>query len=160
MARTSNFTYTNIAASTATVAKVQIKENTDYGVIADEPTMCSMSNLTAPVGQDEIISNFCEPIKRINSKVKVANPGPEGGIQYGVRIDSVLVTTDTADTTYELDEPIVVQISVRHPRSSNFTAQLVNTAVRRAVSAFFGQNNAQAGMLMRSALQPMADYTA
>lgn len=160
MARTSNFTYTNTTASTSTIAKVQIKENTDYGVITDEPNECSMSNLTAPVGQDEIITNFCSPIKRINSKVSVANPGPEGGIQYGVRIDSVLVTTDTADTTYELDEPIVVQISVRHPRSSNFTTTLVNKAVARAISAFYGQNNAEAGMLMRSALQPMADYTA
>lgn len=163
MAKTSQYTYSNTTETGAVLKLIKINEQTDYGIVSDEPTACSMANVTAPIGQDEIITNFCTPIKNVNSSLQMANPAPvKNGIQYGVKLEGTLVTTDSTDTSYEVDEPIVVQISVRHPRSTNFTSTLVNQAVQRAYSAFYGnlfdQDTDHIAQLMRSALQPMADF--
>lgn len=163
MAKSSSFTYTNKAETAAKIKLVKVNEQTDYGVTSDEPTACSMTNITAPMGQEEIITNFCTPISKVNSKLTVAHPSPvSAGIQYGVRVDSTLVTVDDSDATYEVDEPIVVQISVRHQRSTNFNSTLVTEAVNRAVSAFYGDlfdaTQDHVASLMKSALQPMADF--
>lgn len=163
MAKTSEFKYTNKTETGAIIKLVKINEQSDYGITSDEPTSCSMANTTAPIGQDEVVTNFCTPIKTVNSTLTMPHPSPvKNGIQYGVKVESTLVTTDSSDATYEVDEPCVVQISVRHPRSTNFTSTLVSEAVQRAISAFYGNlfdaTNDHVAMLMRSALQPMPDF--
>jgi hypothetical protein len=162
---TSDFGFTNREETGAIIKLVKINETTDYGVTSDEPTECIMANTTAPIGKDELVTNFCTPIKNVNSKLDMANPGPmTKGIQYGTRVDATLVTTDSSNPAYEIDEPIVVQISVRHPRSNHFTSALVSEAVNRCISAFYGNlfdsSTDHVGQLMRSALQPMPDFPA
>jgi hypothetical protein len=164
-ATTSGYGFTNTEETGAIIKLTKINEQTDYGVVTDSPNKCSMSNVTAPIGRDEIITNFCDKISNVNTLLDIANPGPTTkGIQYGTRVDATLVTTDSGDTSYEVDEPIVVQLSVRHPRSNHFSSELVSEAVQRCISAFYGNlfDNTQdhIAQLMRSALQPMPDFPA
>lgn len=168
MARSSSFGFTNTTASTAagnTLTLVKIQEQSNYGVTANGTDEVSMTNSTCPVSRDEIITHFNQPLKKVATKLDIVNPGPvENGVRYGVVAEAILSTGDSADPTYRVDEPIVVQITVRHPKSSNITAAHVNTMVIRALSALYGDVATQSmnhlTELAKSALQPDGDFVA
>jgi hypothetical protein len=168
MAKTSSFGFSNTTASSGSGNKitcVKLQEQTNYGVVVDEPTECRITNTTAAVGRDELITRFNNPIKKVNTNLKIANPDKvQEGISYGVIVEAVLTTTDSVDATYRVDEPVVCTIQVRHPRSGNVSASNVLTLVSRAVSAFMGDyatySTAEVDKLMRSALQPAPDFIA
>lgn len=168
MAKSSAFGFTNTTASTGTGNKitcVKLQEQSNYGVVVDEPTECRVTNTTTAIGRDELITRFNNPIKKVNTNLKIVNPDKvTDGISYGVIVEAVLTTTDSVDATYRVDEPVVCSISVRHPRSGNVTAANVLTLVSRAVSAFMGDyatyTTAEVDKLMRSALQPAPDFVA
>lgn len=166
MAKVSSFGFTNNTSSSAAGNKlplVKIQEITNYGITNNGPEEVSMTNSTAAVSKDEIITHFNQPLKKINTKLDVVNPGPvDAGMRYGVIAEAILTTTDDTDATYRVDEPIVVQLTVRHPKSGNITPTHVSTMVIRALSAFYGDvaTNSYTHIteLMKSALQPDQDF--
>lgn len=159
MALTSTFGFTNTTATTSrAVSLYDMDITTDYALTLDEPTECRLINTTAAVDREEILSYRCKDLAKVNTNLNVQNPNPVGGgVQYQVQMESIL-TTEDASIGFRVDEPIIVQISVRHPKSGNITPTHVATMIQRAVSALETDSGAwRIKELMRSALKPTTD---
>lgn len=159
MAKTTSFGFTN-SPSEATghmnLYNLGVLEN--YALVLDEPTECRLVNTTAPVDREEILSYRAKDLNKINTNLNVQNPSPvAGGIQYQVQLEAILTTEDST-TGFRVDEPIVVQISVRHQKSGNITPEHVTTLVTRAASHLYtDEGNWRFRELMRSSLKPTTD---
>jgi hypothetical protein len=159
MAMATSFGFNNKAASstrTTTLCDPGVLEN--YALVLDEPTECRLINTTAAVDREEILSYRAKDMNKINTNLNVQNPAPvAGGIQYQVQLEAILTTEDTT-TGFRVDEPIVVQISVRHPKSGNITPYHVSEMIQRAISLMqTDSGNWRIKELMRSSLKPTTD---
>jgi hypothetical protein len=160
MARTSSFGYTNTTAST-TVTVIPIKEKltSNYAVKQDTADTTVLNNKTAPVDVEEIITFRSRDLKQVNSSLNIQYPSPvKSGIQYQVVVEDTLSTTDTADADFRVDEPIVAQLTIRHPKSGNIGNTQVAAVVLRLISACMREDGSwRFDDLMRSAERPVAD---
>lgn len=159
MAKTSAFMYTNTTASTHDITPVLLGVTTNYALSTDKADEAVLNNKTAPIDAMEIISYRSRDIAKINHGLNLQNPSPvKGGIQYGAQVEETLVTTDTSDASFRLDEPIVVSITIRHPKSGNIGNPQVGEAVNRAVSALKRSDGTwRFDDLMRGAERPVVD---
>lgn len=143
--------------STAKVDAVDLKLVTNYARIEDEPNVAVLSNITCPIDQGELITFRCNPVDHVSTAQKVRNPAKvQDGVQYVVKIEDIVRTTlDNGDI---VDEPIVAYLTIRHPRSSNISSELISTTFNRLVGACFKSDGTlRFGDLMRSALMPTKD---
>lgn len=159
MAMTTTFGFSNTTTSqsrSTTLCDPGVLEN--YALVLDEPTECRLINTTAPVDREEILSYRAKDMSKINTNLNIQNPSPvAGGIQYQVQLEALL-TTEDAETGFRVDEPIVVQISVRHPKSGNITPYHVSEMIQRAISLMMVDSGAwRIKELMRSSLKPTTD---
>lgn len=156
MAITTSFGFTNNADKTGrTVQTKDLGLLTNYALVLDEPSEARLVNTTTAIDKEEFLSYRCKDLKTVNTNLNIQNPSKvSGGVQYQVQAEAVLTTEDTS-TGFRVDEPIVVQVSVRHPKSGNITAEHVETMLQRAVSALLKDTGAwRINELMRSALKP------
>jgi hypothetical protein len=159
MAMQTSFGFTNTTTSSTrstTLCDPGVLEN--YALVLDEPTECRLVNTTAAVDREEVLSYRAKDMNKINTNLNIQNPSPvAGGIQYQVQLEAIL-TTEDATTGFRVDEPIVVQISVRHPKSGNITPYHVSEMIQRAVSLMQTDTGAwRIKELMRSSLKPTTD---
>jgi hypothetical protein len=159
MAMSTSFGFTNTTTAahrSTTLCDPGVLEN--YALVLDEPTECRLINTTAPVDREEILSYRAKDMNKINTNLNIQNPSPvAGGIQYQVQLEALL-TTEDAETGFRVDEPIVVQISVRHPKSGNITPFYVSEMIQRAISLMqVDSGQWRIKELMRSSLKPTAD---
>lgn len=158
MALTSSFGYTNTTAiSGLTVPVTDVKPDTNYAKVADEPTEASYKNRTSPLNQEEKVTYRCQ-----NQKVnqQVAYPGPsKDGVFYVIKVDDVLRTTDSSDPTFAVDEPISMWLSVKHTTSNNWTNAQILSILERILGLCYDKTNSKWRFedFMRSALTPEND---
>lgn len=159
MARTSVFSFTNVSEGTHPTPQVALGLTTNYAVATDTADTAVLNNKTAPMDAQEIVSFRYRELPKVNNSLNIQYPAKvSGGIQYGVQVEETLTTTDSADPTFRVDEPIVVSITVRHPKSGNISGTIVGTSVERAVSALKKANGDwRFDDLMRSAERPIVD---
>lgn len=152
------FGYTNTTASTHTIAPANIDPLTVYAKTEDTATSCALKNKTAPLSQGELLSYQCTEINNVSTKQKIVNPAKtSAGVQYIVRLDEILRTTDeTGD--YIVDEPIVMYLTVRHPNSSYITPAHIAEVFTRLCGALQRDDGSyRFDDLMLSALSPVAN---
>jgi hypothetical protein len=157
MSRTSSFLFTNTEAGSHTVTQVALDLVGKYALAEDSSNTTVLNNKTAPIDAMEIVTFRSRDIAKVNTDLVMSNPSKVlRGIQYGVQVEETLVTTDDADTTFRLDEPIVVTLNIRHPKSGNITNDLVAQAVTRAISSLMRADGTwRFDDLMRSAERPV-----
>lgn len=155
---TSAFGFTNTTAMSTTVSPVDIKPVTVYARKENTATSCRLSNKTTPLDQGEQLSYQCTDIKTVNTLQSIVNPSKvTSGVQYIVRLDEILRTTDT-DGNIICDEPVVVSLTIRHQLSGNITNALVTECVKRLLGACMREDGTyRFDDLMRSALDPVVD---
>lgn len=159
MSYATSFGFTNTDATVSrTVSLYDMDITSNYALRMDEPTECRLVNTTAAVDREEILSYRCKDLTRVNTNLNIQNPSPiAGGVQYQAIMEALLTTEDST-TGFRVDEPIVVTISVRHPKSGFITPAHVATMIGRTASAL----ETDAGQwrikeLMRGALKPTVD---
>jgi hypothetical protein len=159
MARTSAFKFTNTTAGTNDVDQIALGLTTNYALMADGNDVVKLNNKTAPVDAEEIISLRSRNIAKVSTDANIQYPSPiTGGIEYSVRVDDVLSTTDSADANFRVDEPIVCSITFRHPKSGNISGSQVATVFTRALSALMKADGTwRFDDLMRSSERPVVD---
>lgn len=159
MAIASGFTFTNTTSSTHTITPVELGVVTNYAVMSETANNAVLNNKTAGIDSQELISYRTLKLKDVANNLDIRHPASvTSGIQYGVQVEETLVTTDTADPTFRVDEPIVISINIRHPKSANFSNTLVTQAFLRTVSALRRADGTwRFDDLMRSAERPIAD---
>lgn len=158
MAKSSSFGFTNTTAGAHDVDQIALGLTTNYALTSDQANNVVLNNKTAPIDQEEIVTVRSGNID-IKSKANIMYPAPvKTGMEYGVRLDEVLSTTDSADPSYRVDEPIICSITFRHPKSGNITNAIVAQVFQRAISTLMKADGTwRFADLMRSAERPIVD---
>lgn len=156
MSLSSKFGFTNSTASSNKITLTDVDLVSNYALTEDEPTVCKETNTTTPIDQPEVVSFGCQQISSVASSIKNLNPPKvKGGVQYQVKLEELLTTTSDSDASFRVDEPIVAYLTIRHPRSSNVTAEHIQTVVNRLISCLYkSDGTTRFNDLMRSALKP------
>jgi hypothetical protein len=159
MARSSSFGWTNTTAGSNSVTQTKLKLTSNYALERDQADVVIMNNKTAPIDCEEIVSFRSRDIDKISTNLNIQYPtAVKGGIEYSVRVDATLSTTDTADPSYRVDEPMVCSVTFRHPKSGNITNTQVAALFGRAISALMEEDGTwRFADLMRSAERPVVD---
>lgn len=134
-----------------------LKPVTNYARIEDEPTVAVLSNTTCPIDQAELLTYRCNEVDHVSTAQKIRNPAKvQDGVQYVVKLEDVIRTTlPNGDI---VDEPIVSYVTIRHPRSSNITHEVVDAVFERLIGACVrSDGSTRFDDLMRSALMPTKD---
>jgi hypothetical protein len=160
MALTSSFNFTNTSATAhKAVGLFDMGELTNYGLERDEPEEVVLTNTTTAIDKGEVITYQSRKTKGVSTTLDLSYRNPiAAGVQYGVKVEAVLTTTDSSDATYRVDDPVVCTISFRHPKSSNISQANVATMLARAISALQKEDGTwRIAELMRSANKPSVE---
>lgn len=156
---TSSFSFTNTTEG-ATVPTTALGLSTNYAKTMDEPTEARITNKTAALDQAELITYRSREIPKVSTDLQVLYPARVlNGVEFGVRIDELYRTTDEQSGLIICDEPIVATLTIRCPKSSNMSDEVIDEVVSRLLGSVYDQT-AKAyrwGDLMRSSLIPMND---
>lgn len=160
MAKSSTFGYTNTGANeNVTVKPISIGEVTNYALVEDEEGITLLSNLTSPVDQGERVSVKAQLIPKVTSSVNNLHPAPVSqGVQYSIKVEDLLSTTDDTDSDFRVDDPIVVTLTVKHTLSKYITPDIVNGVIARALGALYcADGTSRINALMRLATKAVND---
>lgn len=155
---TSAFSFTNKTAG-QTVGTTAIGIASNYAKTSDEPTEATLTNKTASLDQGEVITYRCREINQVSTSQQVLYPARVlNGVEFGVRVDELLRTTDSSDAIV-CDEPIVATLTIKCPKSSNINNDIITTVVTRLLGACYDQTAKKYRWddLMRSSLVPTQD---
>lgn len=154
----SSFSFTNTTAGTS-VPTTKLAPSSSYAKTMDEPTEARLSNKSCTLDQGEIITYRCREIANVATVQQVLYPARvQSGVEYGVRLDELLRTKDS-DGNILCDEPIVATLTIKNPKSSNITDEIISQVVARLLGACYNESEGRYrwGDLMRSALVPAED---
>lgn len=155
---TSTWGYTNTTDGVDITPKaLGLKSN--YAVVADTANEVVLVNTTTPIDQTEVVTIRSSVIPKVNTSGYLPVPNPAAnrtGVTYQVQTEVLLRTTKDDGTI--TDHPIVFYTHVRHERSGDITAELVQEAFIRHISTFMHDDGTfRFNEYMRSALQPSGD---
>lgn len=138
---TSNFSFSNVSTDADMVIScADIKPKTNYAKRSESATSCVLTNKTCTLDTPELLSYQCTEIAKVNTQNRITNPAKvPNGVQYIVRLDEVLRTTD-ANGSIICDEPIVASLTLRHPISGNITNAHIVSVVQRLLGACMREN--------------------
>jgi hypothetical protein len=159
MSRVSVFGFTNTEDATSSVTPRKLKLTTNYALVDADANNAVLNNKTAPIDAEELITFRSRNIGQVNTDLNIQNPSKvKSGVQYQIQVEDVLTTTDTDDSAFRVDEPIVALLTIRHPRSGNITNGHVTTVVNRLLSCLVREDGTwRFDDLMRGAERPVAD---
>jgi hypothetical protein len=160
MAKTSVYGYTNTTPSgTVTVVPTKLAVLDNYATMSDTANSVELTNKTAPIDVEELISYRSRDISEVKSALNIQYPSPvKTGVEYGVKMECTLSTTDSNDASFRVDEPIVMTLAIKHPKSGNITNTHITTAFNRLVSSLIREDGTyRFDDLMRGAEVPVAN---
>jgi hypothetical protein len=160
MARTSTFGFTNKTAGSVTVTPLALGLTTNYALMQDSSNQAVLNNKTAPIDVQEIISYRSQNLDKIRNQLNIQYPAPvtNSGVQYGVQMEETLTTTDSGDASFRVDEPIVMTLTVRHPKSGNIGNSQISEVFLRLISSLMRVDGTwRFDDLMRSAERPVTE---
>lgn len=159
MSKVSKFGFSNTTASTQVETPIAVGVLTNYALKQDEPTVVDLDNKTCPFDQGELLSYKCQDVKKVSTVQDILFPAPVAtGVQYVIKLEEILSTTDGTDANYRVDEPIVAYLTIRHPKSGNINGALVGTVVDRLMGACRKADGSwRFDDLMRSSLKPTVE---
>jgi hypothetical protein len=159
MALTSQFRFTNVSDGEHSVTQKAIGITTNYASIQEDSSTAVLNNKTAPIDAEEIVTYRSKNLPKVDTGLNIQYPSPvKTGIQYQIMVEDTLSTTDNADPSWRVDEPIIAQLTIRHPRSGNITNDIIGQVVTRLVSAAMKADGTwRFDDLMRGAEKPVID---
>lgn len=160
MAKSSSFGFTNTTVGDHPITPVDLGITSNYAISTETADQAVLNNKTAPIDLQEVISYRSNDIANLKANaVNIQYPSPVNqGIQYSVAVTDTLSTTDTADASFRVDEPIQCTVTFRHPKSGNISGQHVATVFLRAISSLVKEDGTwRFDDLMRGAERPMED---
>jgi hypothetical protein len=159
MSKVSAFGFTNTTAGSNNITPIDLGLTSNYAVKSDTADTAVLNNKTAPIDVEEIVTYRSRDIQVVNTSLNIQYPSPvKKGIQYQVMVEDTLSTTDTADADFRVDEPIVCQLTIRHPKSGNIGNAEVATVFTRLISSLMKEDGTwRFDDLMRSAERPVVD---
>jgi hypothetical protein len=159
MAKVSSFGFTNTTAGTHTVSPIALGLTTNYALAGEDANNAILNNKTAPIDAEELITFRSRGIAQVNTDLNIQYPSPvKSGIQYQVQVEDVLTTTDTDDSSFRVDEPIVALLTIRHPKSGNIGGTQIAAVMNRLLGCIMKADGTwRFDDLMRGAERPIVD---
>lgn len=159
MAKQSRFGYTNTEENVNTVTPFALGLTGNYALAKEDANNAVLNNKTAPIDAEEIVTFRSRPIATVNTDLNIQYPSKvSSGIQYQAQVEAVLTTTDTDDSSFRVDEPILALLTIRHPKSGNITSSQVAEVVRRLIGSLVKSDGTwRFDDLMRGAERPVVD---
>jgi hypothetical protein len=141
-----------------TIAPTDLKLKSQYAIVENGSGFSRLDNKTAPVDLSENVTLRYNKINNVGNSLVNHNPSTvKGGVQYLVKLDALQRTTNEK-TGVSVDEPITVQITFRHGLSSNITAPVVESLLKRAIGALYkSDGTSRITDLMRGGVEIDAD---
>lgn len=103
----------------------------NFATVSMSADECVLSNRLSPLDQEERLTYRARPIERVDSSLQIRNPAPvRSGVQYQIVLEETIRTTIDGSTDI-VDEPLVMMLTVRHPRSGNINSAVLKQAFRR-----------------------------
>jgi hypothetical protein len=159
MSKVSAFSFTNTTAGSNTLTPPALGLTSNYALAAEDAQQAVLNNKTAPIDAEEILTFRSRDIAQVNTSLNIQYPSPvKSGIQYQVQAEAVLTTTDTADASFRVDEPVVMLLTVRHPKSGNISNTVVAEMFKRLAGCLIKSDGTwRFDDMMRSAERPVVD---
>jgi hypothetical protein len=157
----SSFKYTNTtAAASKSISLVDMKEVENYALIEDEPNKVQLDNTTAPVDASEVLIYRGKRVDKVNTNLTLPSKTSvvTKGVQYAIQLEGDIVTTDSDDSTFRQDDPVIMYLTVIHPISGFVSDSLLGQHLGRLVSACQKEDGTwRFNELMRLGLKPTED---
>lgn len=151
-----NFGYTNTTESTNSVKLIQLGLVTNYGKTTDISTKCTLSNVTAPTDQPELIEFTSSRVPTVKSPItNYYPPRVLDGVTYGVNVYEI-ASSVSDDGKQRTDFPCGVEIKFHQSVNGQVTSDMMLEILTRAVSALFkADGSSRIPDLVRSSLAPV-----
>jgi hypothetical protein len=158
MSLTTSYGYTNVTDGQP-VTPPALGAYSNYATVDMTATTAILSNKTAPIGREEIMRYHARSIPSVDTSLTLQNPSKvKGGVLYSVKNEAVLTTTDSDDPNFRIDEPIICNVQIWHPKSGNITPDLVAKHLLRTIAGFRHDDGSwRFDDMMRLAEKPQAD---
>lgn len=159
MAKVSAFGFTNTTAGSHNITPPALGLTSNYALAEEDANNAILNNKTAPIDAEEIVTFRSRGIAQVNTDLNIQYPSKvKSGIQYQVQVEDVLMTTDSDDASFRVDEPIVALLTIRHPKSGNINSQIIGTVVNRLLACLMKADGTwRFDDLMRGAERPVVD---
>lgn len=143
MAVVTEYKFENVESvdyQTKKFTKLQFED--DYALVKAADNEVVYDNLTAPTDAREKITFFRRDHEKVDTGLDINYKSNAKACTYGVKVEDTLVTTGGTTSTMASDEtrledPVIVTISIKHPKDGVITDAAINTALWRAISAFY-----------------------
>lgn len=154
-----SFNVTNVSDASKTLTYKALGLVDNYALKEDEPTRCVIANSTSPLDAGELISFSATDIKKVTTDQDILYPaGVTAGVQYQIRVEDVLSTTSDTDASFRVDQPVVMMLTVRQPKSSYVSDEVMTTMLQRLMGAVMkSDGSTRFSDLARSSLKPTVD---
>lgn len=146
MQKQTSLPVSNNTASGATVGLIALGMGTNYSAqCSNSGSTVTLTNTTTDFDTEERFVLTFRALPIVNTRASSSFAVDEQGVQYSVETSNFL-RTEWVEGEGEsgccckddiTDEPIVIKTTIRHTRSSNVTAALIQQALTRHFSAFF-----------------------
>lgn len=141
---------------------------TNFSVVEDGANSCSLINKLSPIDQLEKITFKFQALPRLQTSLAVQNPYKvKSGVQYLVKTEEIVRTTDSTSPDYVYDQPIIITTVIRHGTNGDLTVDNIQEALARHIGSLYESSDNSTNVassafsrfndLMRSALQPIKD---
>jgi hypothetical protein len=154
MAIQNEFGFTNTTKLDEGIKLNHLDFQQDYGVDKDNGNECVLVNVTAPGDAREVITFSGRKINRVDTStyLDVTKPMNAKGRIYGVKVEAIRRKYDTATDTYVATEPIVCDISIRHPIGDEWDSSARIILERAFSSLYYVLNSGGASAEIKSRL--------
>lgn len=158
MAKTSKFSYTNKTDSQKTLGLYSLGLTTNYTQDKTN-TKCVCKNRVSDLDAEERITFTSTPLARTDTSLQILYPAANTkSVQYDIKVEEVLSTTDSDDPSFRVDNPIVMSLQVRHERTGFINESVLTEVWKRLNSAILKADGTTRFMdLARESEAPIAD---
>lgn len=155
-----SFPVNHEVSSTVTVKPVVMNPATKYAKVVDEPGCVVVSAKDAALDTSELITYRYSDVKKVSTTMENQNPPKvKSGVQYVVKVESLLRVDDSTSPSGKTDLPIVGYLTLRHPRHAAITSTELAQMTQMVLGASydFTKNKFRFEELAKGAVTPTED---
>lgn len=110
------------ASSSVSLSPIVMNPATKYARVVDEPGCAIVSAKDAALDTSELITYRYSDVKKVSTTMENQNPPKiKSGVQYVIKVETLLRVDDTTSPSGKTDLPVVGYLTLRHPRHAAIT---------------------------------------
>lgn len=122
-------------SDTVTLKPAVMNPATKYARVVDEPGCVVVSAKDAALDTSELLTYRYSDVKKVSTTMENQNPPKvKSGVQYVVKVETLLRVDDATSPSGKTDLPLVGYLTLRHPRH----AAITNAELEKLTQMVFG----------------------